>query len=303
MRNRFVLSILVAILLMALAGCASAPSPVANQAAYDSADGAAAPAQPALESPQSEASAAIGQDVADDTDRMIIRDATLDLVVTDAAATMNTISNMVVGLGGYVTESSSWLEGDQTRTRMTVRIPAEDLDSTMASIKALAVRVLTENTTGQDVTEEFTDLDAQLVNLEATEAELRELLGEVRKNSQKAEEVLQVYRELSTIRGEIERVKGRMQYLSTLTAMATLRLDLTPDVLAKPVVQPGWRPMETVRNAGRSLVNALKWLADAVIWTVLYAIPMLLLIALPFVLLALFIRWLRQRAKARRTAK
>ena len=55
-----------------------------------------------------------------------------------------------------------------------------------------------------------------------------------------------------------------------MTALATANVELIPDVLAKPVVEPGWRPLETLRNAGRALVNTLKGLVDALIWLVVY---------------------------------
>ncbi len=109
--------------------------------------------------------------------------------------------------------------------------------------------------------------------------------------------MLAVYRELTSIRGEIERVKGRMQYLSTMTSLATINVDLIPDVLAKPVVEPGWRPLATLKNAGRALVNTLKGLVDVLIWFVVVIVPVLILIAIPIVLLVLLIRWLRRRAR------
>ena len=232
---------------------------------------------------------------------MIIRTADLSVVVTDAALAQQFVVDTVNALGGYIAESTSWREGEQLRARMTVRVPAERLDALLAAIKGEAVRVQQESINGQDVTEEYSDLTAQLTNLEATEVELRELLAEVRQKTQKAEDVLAVYRELTTIRGEIERVKGRMQYLSTLTDMATANVDLIPDVLAKPVVEPGWRPLETLKNAGRALVNTLKGLVDAVIWFVVAVLPVLLLIAIPVVLIVLLVRWLMRRVRKAKT--
>jgi hypothetical protein len=237
---------------------------------------------------------------AGDAERMIIRTADLSVVVTDAAQAQQSVTDTVNALGGYIADSSAWREGEQLRARMTVRVPAEKLDALLAAIKGTAVRVQQENVKGQDVTEEFTDLSAQLTNLEATEKELRELLTEVREKTQKAEDVLAVYRELTTIRGEIERVKGRMQYLSTMTAMATANVELIPDVLAKPVVEPGWRPLETLKNAGRALVNTLKGLVDVLIWLVIVVLPVLILIAIPIVLIVLAIRWLRRKSRRRK---
>ncbi len=269
------------------------------------AEQAAAPAAPMpAAAPQEGKSASGAGDAANapagDAERMIIRTADLSVVVTDAAEAQQSVADTVSALGGYIADSSAWREGEQLRARMTVRVPAEKLDALLAAIKGTAVRVQQENVKGQDVTEEFSDLSAQLTNLEATEKELRELLTEVREKTQKAEDVLAVHRELTTIRGQIEQLKGRMQYLSTMTAMATANVELIPDVLAKPVVEPGWRPLETLKNAGRALVNTLKGLVDALIWIVVAVAPVLILIAIPIVLIVLLIRWLRRRSKRRK---
>lgn len=230
---------------------------------------------------------------------MIVRTAELSVVVAETEPALKAITAAVVGAGGYVADSKSWRENDQLRARVAVRIPAGQLDSTLEAIKRLAVRVERENIGSRDVTEEYSDLDAQLVNLEATEQELRQLLSEVRQKTQAAEDILQVYRELTRIRGEIERIKGRMQYLDNQTALATVNVDLIPDVLARPVVEPGWRPLETLRNAGRALVNTLKGLANVTIWLIVYLLPLLVVIAAPIVLVVLFIRWLVRRRRRR----
>lgn len=298
--KKLVLSIMMLGLLVSVVGCgaAQAPRPVVEQVVVEKVAEAPAAAPAAYSTASGGA-----QDIANDAERMIIRTADLSLVVTDAAAAQQAIVEMVNGMGGYVADSGAWREGEQLRARLTVRVPAERLDALLAAVKELAVRVQQENVKGQDVTEEFTDLSAQLTNLEATEKELRELLAEVRQRTQKAEDVLQVYRELTSIRGEIERTKGRMQYLSTMTDLATANIELIPDVLAKPVVEPGWRPLETLKGAGRALVNALKGLVNALIWLVVYILPLLIVIAIPIAAIVLAIRWLVRRARRRARAK
>lgn len=286
MKRRLAIPLLVGLLLN-LAGCAAAaPRAVMNAPAAPAAmEGAAAPAANVTAAP------------AADAERMIIRTAELSMIVSDTEPMLKSITALVVGAGGYVADAKTWRESEQLRARVTVRIPAEKLDSTLEAIKKLAVRIERESVGGKDVTEEFSDLNAQLVNLEATEKELRELLTEVRQKTQKAEDVLQVYQELTKVRGEIERLKGRMQYLSNQTALATATLDLIPDVLAKPVVEPGWRPLETLKNAGRALVNTLKGLVEVVIWLVVYLLPLLIVIAIPIALFVLLIRRLARRRK------
>lgn len=187
-------------------------------------------------------------------------------------------------------------EGEQVRASATLRVPSAQLRPTLAALSGLAIRVQNEGITGEDVTAEFSDLGAQLKNLQATETELRELLATVRQRTQKASEIMEVFTELTKVRGDIERIQGRMQYLSQMTAMSTIRLDLVPDAIAAPVVEPGWQPLATVRSAARSLVNTLKTLADALIWIVLYLIP----VGAFFVLVALVIRGLWRRLRGSR---
>ncbi len=213
--------------------------------------------------------------------RMVIRTGNLSLIVKDSASALHQITRLVTAKGGYVTSSRQYREGEQIRAQVTLRIPSESFDGTMDSVRKLAMRVEEESVTGEDVTEEFSDLGARLVNLEATETELRELLKTIRQRVQKAADVLEVHRELASIRQEVERVKGRMQYLSTLTSMSTINVNLIPDVLAKPVVEPGWQPLAIFREAARALVGTLKWLAGLLIWLAIYVLPVMLLFALP----------------------
>ena len=156
-----------------------------------------------------------------------------------------------------------------------------------------------ESTSGEDVTEEYTDLEARLRNLEATEVELRELLTTVRQRTGKAEDILAVHRELTNIRGQIEQLKGRMQYLEQMSALATIHIELTPDVLSRPLTVGRWEPKGTAANALRALIQVLQFLVDAGIWLVIVGLPVLILIAIPILILILIIRAWRRRRRAR----
>lgn len=235
--------------------------------------------------PQSPRAAAVEK-----PNRMIIRMAQMSLVIGDASEVIKKLGAFAQSKGGYITDSRQWRVDNQIRANVTIRVPAASLDATIDEARRLSIRVESETVGGQDVTEEFTDLTARVTNLEAAERELRELLSTVRQRTQKAAEILEVYNELTRIRGEIEQAKGRMQYLSQMTAMSTLSIDLIPDALAKPVVEPGWRPLQTVKAASRALVNSLKALAEVAIWVVLYVVPIALIILLPIVGLWKFLR-------------
>ena len=301
-----VVPILVLVLTTVLAGCAaSAPQSVevvrempmevmvVKEVAVErlSKSAAAPPMPPSVD----------GYDMSDEgavAERMIIRTGNLSLVVADTGEAVAGIEAIVASMKGYVVDSNSWRTGEQTRASMTIRVPAGSFEAARDLIKELATVVNQDTTSGEDVTEEYADLDAQLRNLEAAEEELRELLAQVRERTGKAEDILAVYRELTNIRGQIERIKGRTQYLERMTALATIRIDLEPDIAAKPVAQTGWRPSATLGSALNRLVSTLQFLADAIIWIVSYVLPVGIVVLLPLaVLLFLISRWRRNKKR------
>ena len=235
--------------------------------------------------------------------RMVIFTSQLGIVVDDTAAVISEIKGIVASLGGYVSTSNTWFEGDpeneQLRGRMTVRVPSESLDGVLSRIKGLANQVRQDELSGQDVTEEYTNLGARLRNLEATETELRELLTEVRESQGEADEILKVHERLTEIRGQIEQLKGRIQYLERSSALARVDIEIYPEETKKPVVDaPGFQPGRIIRNAARAFVNTLEVLAGVVIWLAIFS-PV---IAIPVVIILLIRRGRRKRRAARAQA-
>lgn len=217
--------------------------------------------------------------------RMIIRTATVSMVVGDTLAIIDRITAAVETNGGYVNDSKIWRDGDQTRATLSLRVPAPQLTQTLAAVRKLAVRVQSETISSDEVTQEYVDLAAQLRNDEAAEVELRQLLTEIRVRTKRAADVLEIHEQLRTIRASIEKTRGRMEYLSQMSSYSTINLELVPDAIAKPVVEPGWQPLAVVRDASRSLVTALQSLASTGIWIAIYILPMLVLFAIAVAIL------------------
>ena len=294
--RRYVLALVCFILL--LTGCAPQVAEVV-QTSFEREAATPRPAEEWRAASGGEADAASPGAVsqAADVERMMIYTGRLAIVVDDTAVSMNRIKEIVSSFGGYVANSSSWYEGDpeseQLRAHMTIRVPAESLDEAITRVKDLATKVSQEELSGEDVTEEYTDLSAQVRNLEATETELRELLREVRESQGEADQILKVHQRLTEVRGQIERLKGRVQYLERSSALARVDIDIFPEELKKPVVESGWRPAGIVRNAARALVNTLQVLAGILIWLLIYS-PV---IAIP-VVIVLLVRRRRRRRKA-----
>ena len=292
--------VIVALVLtgLVLVACSAprAPAPLEESAASKAAQ---APVAPAREIAQANAGPTASDADLGPSPRMIVRHVDLSLVVQDTMAAMSAIEQAAQAAGGYITESNAYRVNEQMRASLTLRVPADKLDQVLQRLRDMAVRVDSERMSTEDVTEEYVDIESRLRNLEATEQELRALLKEVRERpNATAEDILDVHKRLTEVRGEIERLKGRQQYLANQVKLATITVQLVPDELARPIVEPGWRPSRTLHSAFRALVNALKRLADIAIWLVVFVLPILVLIVIPFAVLFFIVRWLWHRRRA-----
>ncbi len=108
---------------------------------------------------------------------------------------------------------------------MIIRVPAEKLDEALETIKADAIEVQSENQSGQDVTSQYVDLESQLKNLEAAEEQLMEIM----QKAEKTEDVLNVFNQLTSIRGQIESIKGQMKYFEESAALSAITVRLVAE--------------------------------------------------------------------------
>ena len=157
------------------------------------------------------------------TERMIVRTGDMSLVVEDVPVAIDEITWMADGFEGYVVSSRVWKERERLAGSIAIRVPAEHFDDAMRTLRELAVDVTSERTSSKDVTEEYVDLSAKLQNLEATEEQLLRIM----EKAETVEDILDVQRELSRTRGEIEQTKARMQYLerTSATSLIDIRLE------------------------------------------------------------------------------
>lgn len=206
---------------------------------------------------------------------MVIYNAEMSLVVRDSGAARDDITQMVQELGGYVSNSrSSALSGGLQRITLTLRVPSEAFNDAMGRLRDLAMQISQETIGSQDVTQEYVDLGSRLRALEAKADRLEELMA----RAENTQAVLAVYEQLSRTQVEIERAKGRMQYLERSAAMATITVSLMPDALSQPLEIAGWRLGGTAKTAFESLVRFLQWLIAFGIWMVILVLPVLLLL-------------------------
>jgi hypothetical protein len=221
------------------------------------------------------------------SDRLIIKTATMTLIVTDTQEAIGTVTALATGAGGFVLNTNTYHQDDQLLANVVIKVPVEKFEDTLAKLRQMAFKVDAESTSGQDVTEEYADLEAQLRNLKATEEQLLTFLNK----TQNVDEALKVYRELTNIRGQIERIQGRLNYLSKSADMSTITVNLRPKAKEAPIVKAGWQPLETLKNALRSLVSVAQGLINLGIWLLIFS-PV-------WGGLLLIVWWLRRRLRRR----
>ncbi|MEE9583407.1 MAG: DUF4349 domain-containing protein [Dehalococcoidales bacterium] len=200
-------------------------------------------------------------------ERMIVRTGDMSLVIEDVTTARDEITQMATRFDGYVVSSQISGEEEEMRGWISIRVPDEEFELALAELRDLAVRVKQESTSSRDVTEEYTDLESRLKNAEATESQYLALL----EKAIDVEDILKIYDSLSRVRGEIEQIKGRMQYLERTSQMSLITVYLEPVVSAKPLVSVGWSALEVLKSAVRGIVTLGQWLANGAIWLLIFS--------------------------------
>jgi len=215
-----------------------------------------------------EAGTAETEETTDAASRLVIKTGELNIVVKNVVENAKKIIQYAQKKGGWVIQSNIQEVEELPRANVTVRVPVEDFDEAMTYIRGLATKVNYEKSEGQDVTEEYVDLQSRLRNLEATEKQFLEIM----KKAKTIEEILRVQSEISKIRGQIEQTKGRMLYLKRSAKMATItaNLALSEELLPIPPAEK-WRPGYITKRAWKSVVAMWRNISYAVINFFVYA--------------------------------
>lgn len=221
--------------------------------------------------------------------RYIIRRGNVTLQVKDVREAMARVQQIALSQKGFVSDSNlEASEGQRPSATMTLRVSAANFDHVLDALGGVG-QVRAKQVSGEDVTLEFVDTGARIRNLQREEAELLRLLTRAGRLS----EVLEVERELSRVRGQIEQSQGRLRQLSSLVDLATITVSLSENVQVVstspwqlgPVFENAWA------NAQRELAGTVAALLAGLVWLLAFVLP----IAVPVLLFFLLIGWALRR--------
>jgi len=210
------------------------------------------------------------------SERLVIKRGNLSLLVKETLKAVEEVKKIAENLDGFVLSSYTWYtdaQKERVQGKVVIKVPSDKFSEAIGKLKDLAIKVVSEQTTGQDVTEEYVDLESRLKNLEATEEQFRAIM----KRSGKISEILEVQRELTGVRSQIEVAKGRMKYLKERAKMVTITVNIASEEEELPIVEEKWRLMKVVKAALRALVRFWQKISSAVIWLGVFFSPFILL--------------------------
>jgi hypothetical protein len=231
-------------------------------------------------------------------DRKILRDAELTLEVGAPAEVQRKITSIAETLGGFVVTSESKQRqiGDarqELEVNLVVRVPANQFGAALDQIRGAASRVVQEKITGQDVTEEFIDLEARIKTQKALESQFLEIM----KQAHKVEDALEVQRQIADVRTEIEKLEGRKRFLENRASLSTITINLqSPTAIAVNTSGFG----RNIREAVADSIEVASAIILFLIRFVIVMIPVFILIILPGWLVA---RYFLRRASKMRVAR
>jgi hypothetical protein len=332
MSRNILITLVFAVALFAILVACGAAAPAATFAPPEAFPVEGVEAQPPAEAPAPESAPAIedtgarggeaasgeilyrtgpDQPAALSSERLIIKDGNVQLLVEDTDVAIDGVMQAVGDLGGYVLSSRIWYqpwgEENYKYASITIGVPASEFERAIRRLRALAIRVLDETSSGEDVTEQYVDLQSRLESLQATRGRILEFLDQART----VQEALTVNEELAAVEAQIEEVQGRINFISGRAAFSTITIQIEPElpeIVPTPTPTPTltptptstatpvpWDASATFASAKGAVTTLYRMAADLLIWLVVVGLPVLIPIG--------FAVWLGSRLSHRRQRK
>lgn len=216
-------------------------------------------------------------------EKKIQRNANISIEVKNLDESIDKLNEIILLFNAEIISSNKGgIDFGQPYANIRIRVLSGNLDSAINEFKKLSTKIISENIYTNDVTEEFIDTEARLKIMKSTEDRFNSLLLK----SETVEEIIQVEKELMRIRGDIESLEGRLNYLSKTTDTSEINLNLNEQI---PITGESWKINDSFTSALQNLSSFVKWLADFII-NVFVFIPAIIVITLIIIFLRKLIK-------------
>lgn len=237
---------------------------------------------------------------AEPIDRKIIRNAEITMEVASTTDTQHHVTSIAEANGGFVVTSEAKQRENvdpAQRTldiKLVVRVPSSQFGVAFDEIKKLASNTPQENVSGQDVTEDFIDLEARIKTQKALELQFLDIM----RQANKVADALEVQRQIAEVRTDIEKLEGRKRFLENRASLSTITVNIQAPKPVIAVTSTGFG-----QNLREAVSDSIGMVSDMVLFFTRLAIlmiPIVIFIGLPSALVA---RYLMRRAKRVRLAQ
>jgi hypothetical protein len=268
---------------------AAVEAPLAAEAAKDSSTGSGSGVLPNVD--------AASADFV--TSHMIIKNGEIKLLVEDTDIAIDRATQVIADMSGYIISSRVWYQpyydGENYKyATITIGVPVDQFERTLSRMRGLAVKVLDETASGEDVSNQYVDLQSQVTNLEATRDRIKSFLDDAKTT----DEAMRINQELSNVEAQIEQLKGQMNYLEDRSAYSTITVNfepVLPELIETPTPTPTpnvWQPGETFKDAKKAVTYAYQGIIDFLIWVFVVFVP---IFAPPILIIWLLVKFFSRK--------
>ncbi|PKR85435.1 DUF4349 domain-containing protein [Heyndrickxia camelliae] len=207
--------------------------------------------------------------------RKVIYNASLQMEVKHLPDVQDKIRDLTGQMGGYIVDQKM---NEETKERqegyLTVRIPQEQFQAFLRKVKPLGAKVENQSISGQDVTEEYVDLQSRLKSKKVTEKRLTQFMNEAKDTKT----LLEISNELSKVQEEMEMLEGKIKYLNNQVDYSTVAINLYEDKVVVPELEKN--QLNTWEKTKKQFMSSINFLASFLSWLIIFIIGNLPVIAL-----------------------
>ena len=223
--------------------------------------------------------------------RMIIRSGTMSVEVDSYDETEAKIKGIVNNFNGYLTNSTSKLDASgKKQGSITIRVASDKFDAMIADLSKIG-KVMNQNISGKDVTEEYMDADARLKTQRELESRLLKLLEE---KTARLTDVVEVEQKLANVRENIEKTEGRMRYLKDQASFSTLTVSVYEPSLLNTSTGGGF-----FYELGQAVKKGLSGFTSVLAGIITILIALAPLIILVLIIIYFVVKYFKKRKAAK----